>query len=142
MISREQMQDAVHKIVNGHHRSDGDDACCHISAREIVEFVYEKLLNVPEFVSFSDAVVLEAEHQRQRWGTADDAGKSDLDWFWLLGHLGGKAVHNPDTTPADVLEKRLHRIVATAAVCANWHAQVLGKSNMRPGIEGPGDVIG
>lgn len=97
----------------------------------------EARLNTPEFVSFRDAVVLEAAHQVERWGTEHDAGKTDAEWLWLIGYLIGKALHNPGVTPDNATEKKLHRIIAAAAACANWHAQVIGKSNMRPGIEPP-----
>ena len=30
-----------------------------------------------------------------RWGNDGDAGKTDADWFWLIGYLAGKALHNP-----------------------------------------------
>lgn len=97
----------------------------------------QRLLNTPEFRSFADAVVLEALHQRERWSTDHDAGKTDADWHWLLGWLSGKAVHNPVDPGEDPVEKRLHRIITVAAAAANWHAQVLGQSNMRPGIDPP-----
>jgi hypothetical protein len=95
----------------------------------------ESLLNTPELHDFAKAVVLEAAHQRQRWGSEHDAGKTDADWFWLLGYLGGKALHNP---PNDMppLDAKLHRIIATAAALANWHAAVSGEhTGMRPGID-------
>lgn len=97
----------------------------------------EATLNTPELHDFSAAVVREAAHQRERWGSRHDAGKTDADWFWLIGYLAGKALHNPpnDMPPT---EARLHRIVTVAAAAANWHAAVSGASNvMRPGIEPP-----
>lgn len=100
----------------------------------------DRILNTPEFRSFADAVVLEAQHQRERWGTAHDAGKTDADWLWLLGYLASKALHNPIgawATSESSAEKKLHRIITVAAAAANWHAAALGKSNMRPGIEPP-----
>ena len=93
------------------------------------------LLNTPEVLDFAKAVQLEAAHQRERWGSDHDAGKADADWFWLLGYLAGKALHNPGEVGDG--EKRLHRIVTIAAAPANWHAAVLGRTNMRPGIEPP-----
>lgn len=100
------------------------------------------VLNTPEVIDFGKAVALEAAHQRERWGTDHDAGKSDADWIWLLGYLASKALHNPG--PFDPpghrtqqRDKKLHRIVTIAAAAANWHAQILGASNMRPGIEPP-----
>ena len=100
------------------------------------------LLNTPEILDFRKAVSLEAAHQRERWGSEHDEGKSDADWFWLIGYLAGKALHTPigkDGPEDDVVEKRLHRIITVGAACANWHSAVLGGSgkSMRPGIEDP-----
>lgn len=53
------------------------------------------LLDAPEIHDFTRAVVLEAAHQRSRWDSNHDAGKTDADWFWLIGYLAGKALHNP-----------------------------------------------
>jgi hypothetical protein len=128
----------------------------------------EAQINTPEIADFVKAVQLEAAHQRARWGSDHDAGKTDADWFWLIGYLAGKAMHNPGEYPAchvhedlfskeplyytpgtcpvtgcpDSLrtppaEKQLHRIITVAAAAANWHAQKLGASNMRPGILPP-----
>lgn len=79
----------------------------------------EALLNTPELVDFASAVVREAAHQRNRWGEKHDAEKSDADWFWLVGYVAGKALHKP--------EKRLHHIITTASVLANWHAAELAR---------------
>lgn len=92
----------------------------------------ERLLNTPEIFDFTRAVVLEAQHQRGRWGSDHDSGKQPSDWFWLLGFLAGKALaaHVAGNT-----EKALHHTISSAAVLANWHAAILGQTNMRPGIE-------
>lgn len=94
----------------------------------------EALINAPEIIDFVKAVQLEAAHQRERWASSHDAGKTDADWFWLIGYLAGKALHNPPTddgrTPDEL---RLHRIITVAAAAANWHAARLGKTDMRPG---------
>jgi hypothetical protein len=93
------------------------------------------LLDSPRVDSFLDAVRLEAAHQCERWGTEHDAGKADADWFWLIGYLAGKVLR-PDNT----LEKRLHHVITTAAVCLNWHAHLTGeRTRMRPGID-PGTL--
>lgn len=93
----------------------------------------QALLNTPELHDFSAAVVLEAQHQRGRWGSDHDAGKEPQDWFWLLGHLGGKALRAHASGDTD---KALHHTISSAAVLANWHAAVLGASNsMRPWID-------
>jgi len=100
----------------------------------------EAQINTPELHDFAKAVALEAAHQRQRWPSEHDAGKTDADWFWLIGYLAGKALHNPPNAmpPQDA---KLHRIVTVAAAAANWHAAVSGASTtMRPGIETPVDA--
>lgn len=90
-------------------------------------------INTPHTEDFLYAVMVEAAHQRQRWGTEHDAGKTDADWFWLVGYLAGKAIH-----PGTDLEKKLHRIIAAAAALLNWHAHASGAdTRMRPGIEPP-----
>lgn len=87
-------------------------------------------INTPEIAEFLKAVENEALHQRERWGSEHDAGKTDADWFWLVGFLAGKAIR-PDNTS----EKQLHHIITTAAALLNWHAAKLGTHNaMRPGI--------
>jgi hypothetical protein len=95
------------------------------------------LLDAPEIHDFVKAVVIEAAHQRSRWGTDHDEGKTDADWLWLLGWLAGKAVHNPPSGSRDPDELQLHRIITVAAAACNWHAAKLGQTNMRPGIDTP-----
>lgn len=105
------------------------------SLKEMLEATTKRLaeleaqLNTPEIFDFVKAAALEAAHQRERWGTDHDAGKTDADWFWLVGYLAGKALHIP--------EKRLHHLTTAAAALANWHLYSVGKTNMRPGIEPP-----
>src|SRR3954470_5655003 len=88
------------------------------------------LLNTPEILDFGKAVVLEAAHQRERWPSDQDEGKTAADWYWLIGYLAGKALYS---FIAGNREKTLHHVITTAAACCNWHAQILGKCNMRPG---------
>lgn len=88
------------------------------------------LLNTPELLDFSAAVQREAAHQRERWGVEHDIGKAPADWFWLLGYLAGKALA---AQLAGDESKALHHTISTAAACANWHAAILGQTNMRPG---------
>lgn len=91
------------------------------------------LVNTPELHDFSRAVVLEAAHQRERWGSEHDAGKAPQDWFWLLGYLGGKALAAHASGNAD---KALHHTISSAAALANWHAAISGTHTaMRPGID-------
>ena len=91
------------------------------------------LINSPELHDFSRGVMLEAAHQRERWSTEHDAGKSPEDWIWLLGHLAGKACYahrNGD------VEKALHHTISSAAVLANWHSNISGtNTSFRPGID-------
>lgn len=97
-------------------------------------------LNTPELHSFRDAVVLEAAHQRERWGTDHDAGKTTEDWLWLVAYLATKATQAHRYGDH---EKYLHHIITCAAACANWHAHASGADTaMRPGqdpakYEGP-----
>jgi hypothetical protein len=103
----------------------------------------QSLINTPEIIDFAKAVHLEAVHQRERWGSRHDIGKTDANWFWLIGYLAGKALHNPDTSglsEEEKLEKRLHRVITIAAAAANWHHAMMARSageipSMRPGID-------
>lgn len=104
----------------------------HLAQRDGEVRALKAELNTPEVLDFAKAVNLEAAHQRERWGSEHDSGKTDADWFWLIGYLTGKALHKP--------EKRLHHLIAAAAALANWHLAELGKTNMRPGIEEPKDA--
>lgn len=91
----------------------------------------DALINNPHTDDFLEAVRLEAAHQQERWGTSHDTGKTDPDWFWLVGHLAGKVILKP--------EKDLHHIITTAAALLNWHAHKSGSNTrMRPGIAPPG----
>jgi hypothetical protein len=95
------------------------------------------LINEPHTHGFLDGVELEAAHQRERWGTEHDAGKTPADWFWLVGYLAGKALH---AVIAGNLEKAKHHMITTAAALNNWFLAINGVDNsMRPGIEPPKD---
>jgi hypothetical protein len=92
------------------------------------------IINTPQADDFLRAVSIEAEHQRQRWGTYHDGGKEPADWFWLVGYLAGKALHahvSGDTAKAE------HHVITTAAACANWHRGLFGLTDMRPGTAAP-----
>ena len=114
------------------------------SAATVAELLAEvdrlnAIVNTPQANDFLRAVSTEAEHQRQRWGSDHDAGKTPADWFWLVGYLAGKALHAHgagDTTKAE------HHIITTAAALANWHLSMFGKTDMRPGIDGEAALTG
>lgn len=93
------------------------------------------LLNTPETENFVVAVVREAGHQVERWGSDHDAGKAPADWFWLVGYLAGKAL---TAAVLGGLEKAKHHCISSAAALANWHATLSGiATSMRPGIIPP-----
>lgn len=101
-------------------------AALEIAEREIVRL--DELINTPHTAEFLEAVRLEAAHQRERWAADHDAGKTDADWFWLVGYLAGKALHKQD--------RQVHHIITTAAALLNWHAAKTGAdTRMRPGID-------
>jgi hypothetical protein len=93
------------------------------------------LLEAPEIADFVEGVRREAAHQRTRWDANGDAGKTPADWFWLIGYLAGKALH---AQVSGNITKALHHTISTAAALCNWHAAILGKTDMRPG---PGEEM-
>jgi hypothetical protein len=91
------------------------------------------LLNTPEVDDWAKGTVLEAAHQRERWGADHDAGKSPFDWFWLVGYLAQKAAAS---AVAGNLEKAKHHTISTGAALANWHLSLNGTdTRMRPGVD-------
>ena len=95
------------------------------------------LLNTPETDDFFRGVPLEAAHQRHRWPSEQDAGKTPADWFWLVGYLAGKCLASHIAGNRD---KALHHAISTAAALANWHRAIKGVGNMRPGIDSPAEA--
>lgn len=96
-----------------------------------------EVIDTPEALDFIEGVKREAVHQRMRWGSAHDGGKAPADWFWLIGYLAGKALAahiNGDTS------KALHHTVSSAAACYNWHAAIVGVTDMRPGTLQPDET--
>lgn len=87
--------------------------------KEKYEELYNRV-NTPLVDDFFDAVKNEAAHQELRWGGEHDEKKADVDWFWLIGYLAGKALH-------DVRGKQKHHIITTAAACYNWFKSKAGK---------------
>lgn len=93
----------------------------------------EEILNRPSIADFVAGVMVEAAHQKERWGSDHDAGKTAADWFWLIGYLAQKAMM---AQIGGNTEKALHHTISTAAALANWHAAISGNDNsMRPGID-------
>jgi len=130
--------------VDCHHGIGLDDGCeptepplCHECEKARLRTRIADLeakLNTPETTSFVEGVKLEVAHQRERWGSDHDGGKEPSDWFWLIGYLAGKAL---TAHLAGNVEKALHHTISSAAALANWHAAILGQTNMRPGIAPP-----
>lgn len=124
--------------------------CASLEAQRVAAHKY-RMLCTPEIHDFLVAVEREALHQRNIHAHKGDAGKSDADWFWLLGYLGGKALHAGNLLVQastlgsgfranEAYEKQLHHIITTAAACLNWHAARVGAyQDMRPGIAAPED---
>jgi hypothetical protein len=81
----------------------------------------EARLSSPQTVDFIAAVRLEAAYAAR----PNDRHKSAADWFWMIGWLAGKAVHNPAKPGTPAREIRLHRIITVAAAALNWHAAVI-----------------
>lgn len=95
----------------------------------------EGLINTPGTDDWQESVRIEAAHQVERWGSDHDAGKTPLDWFWLIGYLAQKAAFS---AIAEDTAKAQHHTVSTAAALLNWHRQISGApTGMRPGIEPP-----
>jgi hypothetical protein len=74
-------------------------------------------------------VIEEAQYQIEYWGTTQDASKSDTDWFWTLGHIAGKIIHDDGQS----LEKQRHRIRAAMALLVNWERYIC----FRNGVDVP-----
>lgn len=85
-------------------------------------------LDTPAQDDFLLASATEAKYQRTRW-TEADASKTDSDWFWLVGYLVSKAMH-------DVRGKRVHHLTAAAAALANWHAAAVERGEHMPADRG------
>jgi len=98
-------------------------------AKELLDEVerLDALINNPHTEEFLEAVRLEAAHQRERWGDAHDARKTDEDLYWTLGWLSGKAVR------FESQEKRLHHLITSAALLLNWHRHAQASGGERLG---------
>ena len=99
--------------------------------REKVEKM-EALLNSPHIDEWFDGVRAEAAHQVERWGSDHDAGKTALDWFWLIGYLAQKAVHA--SMSGDDFKAK-HHTITTGAALLNWFRRMTGDASlMRHGL--------
>lgn len=88
----------------------------HIKALEAENAELRAIINTPENDDFIAGIAREAEHQRRRW---NDEGKTDWDWFWLIGYLSQKAATDK--------KKRKHHIITTCAALMNWHKTTSAK---------------
>lgn len=111
----------------GQHTAIDDAIDLDGAARELRRL--HTLINNPHTADFIEAVKSEAAFQREHWAASHDAGKTDADWFWLVGYLAGKALSKP--------EKLLHHVITTAAACLNWHMARTVGTDMRPGTAQP-----
>jgi hypothetical protein len=75
---------------------------------------------------FLESTRVEVAHQIERWGTVHDRAKEPADWYWLLAYLSGKALAS---AIAGDVEKAKHHTISSAAVLANWHAQLTFADN-------------
>lgn len=86
------------------------------------------LINTPELNDFPKAVLIEAVHQRERWGEDHDKSKSVSDWLRLFTHLNakiGKADWDND------IDKVKHHVITLAAVANNFHAEILRREELQ-----------
>lgn len=81
----------------------------------------EALMDSPEIESFTEGLVLEAAHQERRWGKSYDRSKSAEHWFWLVGHLSGKALR---ASIEGDKAKALHHTISSAAALFKWHLAI------------------
>lgn len=133
MSERDQVLAALDKLAATRQPGQGQNIAARAAALIRAGSTREEIINSPETASFMEGVPIEACHQRYRWGSEHDAGKSPFDWFWLIGYLAQKAA---DAAVRDDREKALHHTISTAAALANWHAALSGAHTaMRPGID-------
>lgn len=119
-------------------KHDLSEATARIATLEAELSGLRALLNTPHTADWLEAVPLEAAHQIERWGSEHDAGKTPLDWFWLIGYLAQKVVNAADHGD---IEKAKHHTISTGAAMLNWWCQICGyASRMRPGIDKPEEI--
>lgn len=102
---------------------------------DLRDAIRSELINTPELENFSEAIRLEALHQRERWGSDHDDGKEPADWLWLVAYLATKATQ---AARYGDHEKYIHHIITCGAACLNWHANATGAdTSMRVGPPDP-----
>lgn len=111
----------------------------HFQQTEAIVERYTALINEPELEHFLRGVHIEAVHQVERWGDANDRAKRPADWFWLVGYLAGKALH---ATIRGDRNKALHHCISTAAALYNWHSAIKGTDvRMSPGRSDLAEIV-
>lgn len=85
--------------------------------------------DAPVTSDFLADVDVEARFQQEKWGATHDADMDDAFWFWTLGHVVGKAIHDPDQT----VEKQRHRLRAGAALLLNWDRHIAARHGLPTG---------
>lgn len=83
----------------------------------------------PVTADFLTDTAEEAAFQVERWGETHDADKDDSFWFWTLGHIVGKAIHDD----AQTVEKQRHRLRAAAALLLNWDRHIAVRNGLDVG---------
>jgi hypothetical protein len=106
------------------HESEVAQLRIQVRALEAELASVREALDTPDQEDFLAASVAEAKYQRTRWSESD-ATKTDSDWFWLVGYLVSKAMH-------DVRGKRVHHLTAAGAALANWHASAVSRGEQMP----------
>lgn len=87
------------------------------------------LIDTPETEDWLTGVQLESAHQIVRWGPDHDAGKTPLDWFWLIGYLSQKAAMA--ALSGDVIKAK-HHTISTGAALLNWHRRLTTAAPAEP----------
>lgn len=108
--------------------SAGDDVIAEYQKLLEENMKYYALINTPELNDFSKAVVIEAVHQRERFGREHDVCKTVDEWFWVLCYLATKATQ---AYRYGDHEKYLHHLVTSAALLNNWHAYAIEENNKK-----------
>lgn len=91
------------------------------------ESAIDRAADAPVTDDFLADTADEAAFQLDHWGEAHDADKDDTFWFWTLGHIVGKAIHDPTQDQ----RKLRHRLRAGAALLMNWDRHVAGRGHTR-----------